>query len=943
MLVSHNFDDGSIDPFTVCTTQNPNFVRAEDGRMITWWTEVGYNGTRMDKGAEACADQIVFNKEGWYGMNVELGADYPTHTSGAIAQIFGFKTDFWSWSGLLEMIEGDLVAIHRRGGGGHTEAIVYENFPNEEEFAIIVHYILSDQNNGVFQVWVDGELLYDAQNINFGMGDFTADDIQDVANGNYTVHKIGQYNHTDTEYITDETRTVYYDNVSWYNGGAEGFDIVNPSVNTQQTVEIDLTEQYQTIQGFGASDAWNFDPVGKHWNTDVKEDIAEKLFSTEINGNNPNGIGLSRWRFNIGAGSAEQGDDSKIEHEERRSECFITSVEDVNGEEVVTYDWNKQAGQQWFLQKANEYNVHQLVAFLNSPPRFYTKNGRTNSDNTDRFGNTNLGDSNYNRFSDFMTDVLEHFSDEGIEFSQISPINEPQYKWSSGQEGCPYTHEEVYKLVEKLNRDIVDRGLDTKILLSEAGDYRYLTGIKDHSLKSDIIDNYFDPNSTYYMGNFSQMLPGIGAHSYWINGSDESISSNRHNLRNKLDEYNDLEVYQTEYNLLNTHHDDKLLNSIFLAKIIYTDLEIVGASIWDYWTAIERERWSQKNRFFLLRLIPGGGNYASLENTGRIEVDKNLWALGNFSRFIRPGYKRVKTTGANNLDGLMGVSFIAPDDSEIVTVYVNWSDSESAVKHNLKGIPSNTIAGDASVFITDVNNDLTRQADHNLDNAYIVPAQSIVTLRIPLTNLCENTSNNEFIEAEDYCKMSGIDTEPCNEGGLNIGFIHTNDWTMYANVDLTNQKSVKARFATRNAGGTIEFRIDCIDGALLGTIGVSVTGDWQNWQSDSININEVSGEHDVYLVFKGGNSYLYNVNWFGFSEEPIIITNLDAPNEYNSEVYPNPTLGIVKLNTIDSYQVINPLGQIILSGKGKQIDLSEQAKGLYTLRIGQQTFKVIKK
>jgi len=287
---------------------------------------------------------------------------------------------------------------------------------------------------------------------------------------------------------------------------------------SQQTVQIDLNNRYQTIQGFGASDAWNFDPVGKHWNTDVKEDIAELLFSTEIVGNSPSGIGLSRWRFNIGGGSAEQGDASNIQHEERRSECFITNVEEIDGEEVVTYDWNKQAGQQWFLNKANEYGVDQLVAFVNSPPRFYTKNGRTNSDNTNRYGTTNLGTYNYNKFSDFLVTVLNHFSDEGIVFDQISPINEPQYSWNSAQEGCPWKHDEVFKLVSKLNRDILKKGLNTKILLSEAGDYRYLYGFKDDTDKSDIIDEYFDANSEYYMGMYSQVLNGIEAHSYWING-----------------------------------------------------------------------------------------------------------------------------------------------------------------------------------------------------------------------------------------------------------------------------------------------------------------------------------------------------------------------------------------------------------------------------------------
>ena len=141
----------------------------------------------------------------------------------------------------------------------------------------------------------------------------------------------------------------------------------NNNLWPQTNVIVNPTVTYQTIHGFGASDAWNADFVGKYWNNSVKSDIAKKLFSKNFLGNgNPEGIGLSRWRFNIGAGSAEQGTASNIEMAERRAECFLN--------EDGSYNWNKQSGQQWFLTQAKTYGVENLVAFVNSPPRFFTKN-----------------------------------------------------------------------------------------------------------------------------------------------------------------------------------------------------------------------------------------------------------------------------------------------------------------------------------------------------------------------------------------------------------------------------------------------------------------------------------------------------------------------------------------------------------------------------------------
>ena len=54
-----------------------------------------------------------------------------------------------------------------------------------------------------------------------------------------------------------------------------------------------------------------------------KNRLAELLFSKELDENgNPKGMGLSCWRFNIGSGSATQGDDAGM-GDSKRTECFL--------------------------------------------------------------------------------------------------------------------------------------------------------------------------------------------------------------------------------------------------------------------------------------------------------------------------------------------------------------------------------------------------------------------------------------------------------------------------------------------------------------------------------------------------------------------------------------------------------------------------------------------
>ena len=113
----------------------------------------------------------------------------------------------------------------------------------------------------------------------------------------------------------------------------------------------------QTIENFGASDCWTVQNIGL-WNDSTRNFAAKTLFSKEFDSDgNPLGIGLSLWRFNIGAGSSIQGNESNIPDNYRRVECFL----DKNGK----YDFTKQAGQTWFLEQAKKYGVEQYIAFVN--------------------------------------------------------------------------------------------------------------------------------------------------------------------------------------------------------------------------------------------------------------------------------------------------------------------------------------------------------------------------------------------------------------------------------------------------------------------------------------------------------------------------------------------------------------------------------------------------
>ena len=119
------------------------------------------------------------------------------------------------------------------------------------------------------------------------------------------------------------------------------------------------------------------------------------------------------------------------------------------------------------------------------------------------------------------------------------------------------------------------------------------------------------------------------------------------------------------------------------------------------------------------------------------------------------------------------------------------------------------------------------------------------------------------VEASSFSTQSGIDLENCSEGGQDVAYIENGDYIGFKDVDFGDgADKIDVRVAANAGGSSIEVRIDGPDGKLLGTVDVAATGGWQTWQTMSASLTKTSGVHDLYLVFKGGEGYLFNVAWW---------------------------------------------------------------------------------
>lgn len=88
-----------------------------------------------------------------------------------------------------------------------------------------------------------------------------------------------------------------------------------------------------------------------------------------------------------------------------------------------------------------------------------------------------------------------------------------------------------------------------------------------------------------------------------------------------------------------------------------------------------------------------------------------------------------------------------------------------------------------------------------------------------------------------------------------------------SNVDFGSNgaRTFKANVAS-NAGGKIEVRLGSPDGRLVGTLNVPSTGGTNNWREVETTVNGAAGVHNVFFVFTGTGSNLFQFDSWRFTQ-----------------------------------------------------------------------------
>lgn len=497
-------------------------------------------------------------------------------------------------------------------------------------------------------------------------------------------------------------------------------------------VEIDPAKKLQTIEYFTAADAWSGDFVGKYWSETVRQQIADMLFSQEYDENgNPKGAGLSAWRVNLGGGTLE-APNADIYPYNRRAECYLT----VDGK---NYDWGKCAGQEYWIAEAVKRGSNCFILFSNTPLVHYTLNGKGYSDGK----RANLREDCYDDFARYMVDVAAHYMDKGWNIPYISPVNEPQVPWDTPkQEGSTWRNSEFKRIMVALDKELSrDKRFDcVQMQFGETSRLLYLYDKRPQFLEkfgeseapNQVIRNFYDKNSPHYIGDLRHLKPAVYAHDYHDVRTNEQIRTVHCAVRAECEKYG-IDYHMSEWCLLpgvkkkkiegftedwvSGNHAD-MQAGLLMARLIHSDMVDANAKSWGYWKGMELN-----GNHALIALYAKDGD---IYRGGTAKANKLLYALGNYSFFIRPNYTRVAMSGADDLKGVAATAYLSPEGKRLVVVYVNCAHSKQCVEVALPAKFRKQVAS-TKMYVTDERNDLSA---HEVADGYsfAINARAVTTV-----------------------------------------------------------------------------------------------------------------------------------------------------------------------------------------------------------------------
>lgn len=395
--------------------------------------------------------------------------------------------------------------------------------------------------------------------------------------------------------------------------GRPGTGAVTSPAPVTVRAQIDWNQRRQSIDGFGASSDY-FVRDFAAFPENKRKQVLDALFDTT------RGAGLSIVRSRIWDGSCD-GPPSR---------CRIKPTPLTHNPAPGVWEFDcppvqrdgrcvpgqpKDRWQIWFAREAKRRAKDVSFIFsVWSPPGWMKDTGRPEEGGRliKRF---------YPAYAEYLSrNVREYASRYGIKADVLSVQNEPALVGPAAT--TLWTPEELREFVkDHLGPRFAADRVTSRIMVAED---QYWGEMSAKAILAD-------PDAARYIGLF-------GGHNY--NNSTTPFGGVARRI--DLGAAAGRPVWMTEVSRhgQGVPFDPSIDDALGWAKSIHEFMTVADASAWLYWRfqrpgGPESPGWPAGGREMLINMVP---------ETGRVETAKRLWAMGNYSRFIRPGFVRVAAT-----------------------------------------------------------------------------------------------------------------------------------------------------------------------------------------------------------------------------------------------------------------------------------------------------------
>lgn len=402
--------------------------------------------------------------------------------------------------------------------------------------------------------------------------------------------------------------------------------ILQPRANT---INLDASTTYQTITGFGFSEAFGHAQQIYNLPSAVQKKVLDILFSRST------GAGLTILRNIITTGLIEPNSPG-------------------SPGATPAYVWDGSDGEQvWLSQQAASYGVTTIYANAWSAPAFMKTNGAVANGGylCGVDGQTCSSGSWIQAYANYLTQYVRDYKNSGVTISHVGFLNEPDASFS--YDSMRSTGAQAAQVISVLRTTLDAAGFTSvKINCCDAEGW---------SISSTMLQDVQAAGGTSHMG---------AATSHGYAGAPASPFS-----------FTSLPVWQTEWADLSNPWSTSwastgtTVDGIVWAQRIQSGLINSNLSAFVYW--IGAEPTVASSSAMLVQF-----SSTSVVASGR------LWAFAHFGRFVRPGALRIAATSSTssltvsafkNTDGTLSLQVINPGSSS-VTFTVSGFGSVSLVQ-----------------------------------------------------------------------------------------------------------------------------------------------------------------------------------------------------------------------------------------------------------------------